>query len=152
MKQWLSRIQRQKCRYAMQNSMLCMTPERDRSIINSVCRSCLLLLLTYYLVARYISFLTSPWKQIPSCKRQDKVRFSVSREHTFIKIVALKSNFMLTCCVFFLERPCVLKALTTFTFIQRKRKHLWDVKIAFRGKTENEQEHKNQQLTKIHSK
>lgn len=136
----------------MENSMLYMTPERGRGIIHSVYKRCLLLLFTYYLVARYISFLTSPRKQIPSCKRQDKVRCSVSREHTFIKIVALKSNFMLTCCVFFLERHFVLKAVTTFTFIQHKRKHLWDVKIAFRGKTENEQEHKNQRLTKIYSK
>lgn len=85
-------------------------------------------------------------------KKTKKVRSSISTEHTFIEIVALKSNIMLTCCVFFLEWHFVLKALTTFTFIQPKRKHLWGVKIAFGDKTESEQEHKKWLLTETSTK
>lgn len=99
------------------------------------------------------AFLSSLWRQQPSCKGEEKgVRLGVSTKHTFIQIFVLKSNIMFTCCVLFLEWHFVLKALTTFTFIQPRRKRLWGVKINFQDKTESEQEHKKQLLAKIYPK
>lgn len=76
-----------------------------------------------------------------SKQRINTVKVKVFREHTFIHIVSLENNIILTFCIFFLEWHFVLKVLKTFTFIQPKRKHLWDVKIAF-GDKKSEQEQK----------
>lgn len=140
--------------YATANSMLCVLPERRRH--NALRTRGLPTPFTLHLLSGSQIRLSAhkPIKTIrylPVKDRMKKVRFSVSREHTFIQILALKSNIMLTCHVFFLEWHFVLKALTTFTSIQPKRKHLWDVKIAFGEKTESEQEHRKQPA-KIYSK
>lgn len=70
-------------------------------------------------------------------------RFSLSREQFYV-------NSNINCIFFFLEWHFVLKALTTFTFTQPKKKHLWDVKIAFWDKPENEQEQKNPNYSAKH--
>lgn len=63
-------------------------------------------------------------------------------ESHFLQTASLKSIILVTRFVFFLEWHFALKVLTTFTFIQPKRKHLWDVKIDFGNKSKSEQEEK----------